>query len=74
MKKKSWALLWIGFVIIGIAYLFIYSGLVGVILGFGVRAFQAIKYHLDKNTALVIFVVLKDIAIIWWVRSRRWSK
>ena len=74
MKKKSWALLWSGFIVIGIIYLFIYSGLVGSILGFGFRAFQAIKYHLDKNTALVIFVVLKDIAIIWWVWNRRWSK
>ena len=74
MRKKNWALLWGWFIALVIIYLFIYCNALGIMGGWIANAYVATRHHLDKNTALVIFIVLKDIAIIWWIFNRRWSK
>ena len=74
MKKKNKHLLWSGFVVLAVVYLFILCNILGIVGGWVIQACRATVYHLDKNTALIIFIVLKDIGIIWYVANRRWSK
>lgn len=64
VKKKNHILLWTSFILIGVIYLFIWSGLAGAILAFGVKSYQAVKFHLNENTTVTIYYIFRDTIII----------
>lgn len=74
MKEKRWSLLWAGFISMVIIYLFIWSGFMGVLFGFGVKSFHAVKFHLSENTTITIYYIFRDtiiIGLLWSIWRKR---